>query len=129
MPQINFLPWAKLRRAITLGPVHVQPWADLRDDLPADVRAFLDRYFARYVTNDGQPMQDIAIAFLGDNPLTHLTMEQRAVIQRSIDALTFSVVTSQLLTIVRTGNASFGVSNSERFQLVTQLFEGLQPYI
>jgi Apea-like HEPN len=129
MSQINFMPWAKLGGPTTLGSVRLVPWMQLRAGIPADVRAFLDRYFARYVTNDGQPMQDIPIAYVGNDPLAELTPEQRSVIQRAIDVLTFSAVTSQLLRIIRSGNSSFGVPNSERFQLVTQRFKDFEPYI
>ena len=61
----------------------------LRSVIPADVRSFLDHYFTRYITNDGRPMPDIAIAYLGDDPLAELTATQQSVIQRAIDTLTF----------------------------------------
>lgn len=120
---MNFLPWAKLDRRLILGPVHIVPWDQMRSTLQTDVMQFLDRYFSRYVMNDGRPVDDLAIAYLGEDPIAHLSADDRAVIQRSVDALVFGTVTRQIRSRIRSGNAGFGVPHSERFQLMTQMFE------
>lgn len=129
MSQINFMPWVKLDHAIVLGPTEFAPWSIARVEVEADVRNFVDRCFARYVMNDGTPMSDVTVAVLNGDPTMDLTDEQRRVIQRSVDVMAFAAVTEQLRTAVCTDHGGLGVSNSERFQLVTQRLGNLDDYI
>lgn len=129
MSEVHFLPWAEIKTTILIGPVAITPWKSAREGLAADVRSFLDEYFRQHVTHDGRPVNDISIATVGSSAIADLTSKQRRVIRRAIDALTFASTIPNLRMIVSTTNTSIGVANSERFQLVTQVFKDPKPFI
>lgn len=129
MPQVHFLPWAGITTTIKVGRVTIEPWRTVRTRLARPAAAFLASYFARYRTNTGSAVRDIALAFLGNDPIADLSVSQRHFLRRAVDALTFASLLPDLLAIVRSQNPSFGVARSERFQLITQLFQTGQTSI
>lgn len=122
MPQVHFLPWAGLDRPLKVGRVTIEPWLSVRSRLQKQAIAFLDPYFARYVKNDGAAVSDIALVFSGNDAVADISSQQRQLLRRAVDALAFASILAHLRVIVRTQNTSFGVPNSERFQLITQNF-------
>ncbi len=129
MAEVHFLPWALIKKPLSIGPVTIAPWKDIRGNVRVAERQFLNNYFARHITHDGRPVEDISIAMIDSDPLAELSPKQRAIIRRAIDALTFASIIPDLRTILSTANTSIGVPNSERFQLVTQMFKDTQPFV
>jgi hypothetical protein len=74
-------------------------------------------------------MTDIAVAYLNGELLADLEENKRQVIRKSVDVLTFGAVTEQLRTAIGSDFGGFGVSNSERFQLITQGLGNLEDYV
>jgi hypothetical protein len=129
MPEIHFLPWVRIDNEFSLGPVAFAPWSSVRERLSTEAASYLDRYFTRYVQNDGQPMYNVTVCYLEEDPLAEIGDSGRESIIRSVDVLTFGAITDQLGGALRRDNGGFGVSNSERFQLVTQRLQGFGEYV
>lgn len=128
MPEVHFLPWAGIDRQIAIGPVTITPWTTLRTSLPPKPVKFLDNYFSRYRTNDNKPVDDISVASITPNALDDITNDQRTTIRQAVDALTFASTIPNLRTTIISGN-HFGIPNSERFQLITQLLGDYKNFI
>jgi len=129
MSEVHFLPWAEIKQRLTVGSVTIASWADIRTQIADAEREFLDLYFHRHITHDGHPVDHIAVAWTGSNPIAALNVPQRVLIRRAIDALIFAAITTTLKTIISTMNTSMGVPHSERFQLMTQLFKDTEPFV
>lgn len=129
MSEVHFLPWAEIKQHLAVGSVTIAPWADIRTQISDAERKFLDLYFRRHITHDGHPVDHIAVAWTGSNPIAALNVPQRVLIRRAIDALIFVAITTTLKTIINTTNTSMGVPHSERFQLVTQVFKDTEPFV
>ena len=129
MSEVRFLPWAKINRKLSIGPVNVVPWNDVRSCVPEAERTYLDTCFKKHLNDVGQPIEDITLLFIGNDPIPKLTEEECRIIRRAFDALVFTAIATKLRTIVSTGNTSMGVPNSERFQLVRQRVNPSEDFI
>ena len=119
MPQVNFLPWARITTPINIGPVTITPWATIRATIPSNARKFLDRYFNRYRTNTNHAVADISIATIAPNPLRDLTPTEQTTIRRAIDAFAFTTIAPSVRGQIATGTSTC-IPNTERFELITQ---------
>ncbi|WP_447969667.1 hypothetical protein [Nitrospira sp. M1] len=129
MSEVCFLPWAGISQKLSIGHVNVVPWKDVRSRVSTADQKYLDTYFKRHLNYDGQPIQHIALLFVGDNPIKQLSEEECRVIRRAVDALIFAAVTTSLKRIVESGNMTGGFPNSERFQLVFQRFNYSDEFV
>jgi hypothetical protein len=130
MSELRFLPWAELETSFRIGPVVITPWAEARKTVASDLQKYLDLYLSRHIRNDGSAIPHVAVLNLdGADLLADATPDQAAVFRSAVDILIFTTVVPSILANIATENASPGVPNSERFQLITQRFEGVQPYV
>lgn len=128
--QISFMPWAGIKKSVTLGPVTFWPYQSEGESRVKDpkLKSYLDRYFKSYVDNKGQSVDTITICSYGGINFLQLRDEEFKDLRSCSDAIIFSVIAPHAQNAVCANNNSFGPPSSDAFELVTQNFQTDNDY-
>jgi hypothetical protein len=129
--QISFMPWADLKKSVTLGPVTFWPYrseAASRINDPK-LRSYLDRYFESYVDNNGQSVDTITVCSYENTNFRELKEEEFKDLRSCSDAIIFSVIAPQAQNAVCANINSIGPPSSDAFTLITQNFQMDNDYV
>jgi hypothetical protein len=125
------MPWAGLKKSVTLGPVTFWPYRSEAESHINDpkLRSFLDRYFESYVDNKGQSVDTISVCSYENINFFKLKDVEFKDLRSCSDAIIFSVIAPQAKNAVCANNNSFGPPSSDAFQLITQSFQVDNDYV
>ena len=131
--QIYFLPWARFKKNIKLGPIIFWPYyseAKQEIDNP-DIKTYLDKYFKSYVNVDnwGKPVDTITVCSHGDVNFRSLNDSEYRELRNAVNILIFAAIAPQINRVVCENNRSLGPPSANVFELVTQSFHPEDNYI
>jgi len=119
--QICFLPWFKLNKIKKIGPITFWPYYfnDTQKNIDPTIKKHLDKYFKYYIDRQGNKVNTISICSYGELDFHIFTDKECLDLRKAVDALIFSTIAPQIKRVICTHNGSFGISNSDLFELIT----------
>jgi len=126
--QVFFLPWYKVEKSITIGPVTLWSYEEADSRIKdKEIRQWLDRYFKAYVDNTGKPVGTITVCSTKDDFVSRDNDFHN--IRDAINCLIFAAIIPQTLNGVGSDNNSLAPPTSDLFELVNQRFVPDNDYI
>ena len=119
--QICFLPWFKINEITKIGPITFWPYYfnDTQKNIDPTIKKHLDKYFKYYIDHQGNKVDTISICSYGKLDFHIFTDKEYLDLRKAVDALVFSTIAPQIKRVICTHNRSFGISNSDLFELIT----------
>jgi hypothetical protein len=125
--RVDFLPWAGLKKSLSIGPVDLWPYYQEATTRVADpqIRAHLDEYFSCWVDQQGIPVDTITVCSHGQVDFRQLMEEADCDIADARNALAFAGLLADSLRVLRALSAkhkTWTPAAAEQFRLVTYKF-------
>ena len=119
--QACFLPWFKINEITKIGPITFWPYYvnDTQKNIDPIIKKHLDKYFKYYIDHKGNKVDTISICSYGKLDFHIFTDKEYLDLRKAVDALIFSTIAPQIKRVICTHNRSFGISNSDLFELIT----------
>ena len=119
--QVCFLPWFKINEITKIGPITFWPYYfnDTQKNIDPTIKKHLDKYFKYYIDRQRNKVDTISICSNGKLDFHILTDEEYLDLRKAVDALIFSTIAPQIKRAICTHDRSFGISNSDLFELIT----------
>ncbi len=129
--QISFLPWARIDKAITIGPILLWPFFTEAEQRIKDrkILQYLQRYFQFYVDYKGVPVNSILVCSHEAIDFRYLSEIESKELRESIDILIFLNILPCVNRAVCMNNRSIGPPSADIFELVIQNINFKDNYI
>ena len=121
---VQFMPWAGLKQACTVGPVTFWPFDAMAAEKVQDgaAKKHLSTYFACHADQRGAPVKTVTVVSNGAVDFREPSEAEFRATRAACDSMIFSVIYPNSANAVENKNSTMGPPSADKFQLITQYF-------